>query len=309
MKKKRIALAATGLLSALLLTACGNDDSNKDLVSIKGGGITQEQYYNKIKTQSTNEQILQQMIIGKVAANKYGKKVSDEEVDKQYDKVKKEAGSEFESQLKAQGYTEKSFKAALRQNLEIQAMLKANTKVTDADLKKAWKDYHPQVEAQVIQVAEKSKAEKLAKQVKEDPDKFTELAKKNSALNADKGGKIKFDSTSTEIPANVQKEAWKLKDGEVSGVISAEQTDPSTYQTVKSYYIVKMVKQKDKGDDYKKYKSELTSIVEAEQMSDSAFIQKTVKKELKEADVKINDKDLSGVLASFTNSNSSAKKK
>lgn len=309
MKKKRIALAATGLLSALLLTACGNDDSNKDLVSIKGGGITQEQYYNKIKTQSTNEQILQQMIIGKVAANKYGKKVSDEEVDKQYDKVKKEAGSEFESQLKAQGYTEKSFKAALRQNLEIQAMLKANTKVTDADLKKAWKDYHPQVEAQVIQVAEKSKAEKLAKQVKEDPDKFTELAKKNSALNADKGGKIKFDSTSTEIPANVQKEAWKLKDGEVSGVISAEQTDPSTYQTVKSYYIVKMVKQKDKGDDYKKYKSELTSIVEAEQMSDSAFIQKTVKKELKEADVKINDKDLSGVLASFTNSSSSAKKK
>lgn len=309
MKHKRFALAATGLLSALLLTACGNSDENKTLVSMKGGGITQEQYYDKIKTQPANEQVLQQMIISKVAENKYGKKVSDKDVDKQFDKVKKAAGDNFESQLKAQGYTEKSFKEALRQNLEIQAMLKANTKVTDADLKKAWKSFHPKVEAQIIQVAEKSTADKIYKELQSDPDKFTDLAKKESALNGDKGGKISFDSTSTEIPANVQKEAWKLKNGEISDVISAEQTDPSTYQTVKSYYIVKMVKQQDKGDDYKKYKSQLTDIVEAEQMSDAAFIQKTVKKELKEENVKINDKDLSGVLASFTQSSQQSKAK
>lgn len=306
MNKKRIALVATGLMSTLLLTACGNSDDSKDLVSIKGGGITQEQYYDKIKTQSTNEQILQQMIIAKVAHNKYGSKVSDEEVNKQYEQVKKAQGSDFDTQLKAQGYTEKSFKEYLRQSLEIQAMLKANIKVTDSELKKAWKSYHPKVEAQIIQVAEKSTATKLEKQLKKDPDKFTSLAKKNSALNASDGGKISFDSTSTEVPSNVQSAAWKLKNGEISSVISAEQTDPSTYQTVKSYYIVKMNKQSDKGNDYKKYKSELTAIVQAEQLNDASFVQKTIKKELKEADVKINDKDLSGVLASFTGSSSSS---
>lgn len=308
MKHKRLALAATGVLSALLLTACGNSDS-KTLVSMKGGGITQEQYYNKIKAQPSNEQVLQQMIIAKVAANKYGDKVSDKEVDKQYDKVKKAAGDNFDAQLKAQGYTEKSFKESIRQNLEIQEMLKANTKVTDADLKKAWKTFHPTVKAQVIQVAEKSTADKIYDELKKDPDKFTDLAKKDSALNPDKGGEISFDSTSTEIPSNVQDAAWKLKNGEISDVISAEQTDPTTYQTVKSYYIVKMVKQQDKGDDYKKYKSQLTDIVEAQQMSDPSFIQKTVKKELKEEDVKINDKDLSGVLASFTQQSTQSKDK
>ena len=47
---------------------------------------------------------------------------------------------------------------------------------------------------------------------------------------------------SKTVPTEVQEAAFKLKDGEVSDVITA--TNASTYAT--DYYVVKMVKNQDK---------------------------------------------------------------
>lgn len=54
---------------------------------------------------------------------------------------------------------------------------------------------------------------------------------------------MKFDSTTTTVPAEVKEAAFKLKDGQVSDVITS--TNASTYTT--EYYVVKMVKNQTKA--------------------------------------------------------------
>lgn len=311
MKKSKIALLSVGAMTSLvLLTGCGATDQN--LVTMKDGKITQQEYYNKIKTQQANEQILQQMIIYKVADEAYGDKVSSKAVDKEYKTMQKQAGGkkEFESLLKANGYTAKSYREELKQTLAVQKMLKSNIKITKKDLENAFKDYHPEVEAQVIEVTDENKAKELLDQVKQDSNKFGELAKDNSVASSKSDeGKVKFDSTSADVPEQVQKAAWNMKDGDISDVIKVEQTNPQTYQTVTSYYIIKMNKQSDKGNDYKKYEKTLRTIVENEKLNDAQTVRNIIKKELKKQDVKITDKDLQNVLASFTaNTNTNTNK-
>ena len=316
MKKNKLVMATSvGLIALLALTGCGKDKEEEDVISMKGGGITQEQYYNKIKAQQSSEQILQQMVLAKVAKAEVGDKVSDKDVDKKYDEMKKQlekqaGGKEaLEQQLKAMGQSESSLKKSVRDSLYYEELLKSNVKVTDADMKKAFKSYHPEVEAQIIQVSEKSEAEKLQKQLAKDSKDFASIAKKESAHESkSEGGKVKFDSTSSTVPTAVKEAAWKLKDGEVSKVIKASEQDPTTLQNVDSYYIIKMDKQQNKGNDYKKYEKELKEIVTTEKISDPSFVQKVIKKAFKEQNVKVNDKDLSGVLAQYTDSSSSESK-
>ena len=78
MKKKKIILAATSALAILTLAACsGGGDTNKDIVTMKGGTITVADFYEKAKSESANQQLLQQMVIYDVFNSKYNDKVSD----------------------------------------------------------------------------------------------------------------------------------------------------------------------------------------------------------------------------------------
>ncbi len=57
------------------------------------------------------------MIIYKVFNNKYDDKVSDKEVDAEYNKQAEILGDTFESQLESAGYTKETYKEYLRNNL------------------------------------------------------------------------------------------------------------------------------------------------------------------------------------------------
>lgn len=309
MKKKALSFAAISLCSLFLLGGCGKDKEDDYVVSMKGGGITQEQYYDAIKNSESSKATLQQMILSKVAEEQCGDKVSDDQVDKELEKLQKQVGGKdkFEQQLKMMGMSESEFKKKVKSSLCTQELLKTNVDVTDKEMKEAFKTFHPEVEAQIICVAEKSKADKVLKEVQANPKKFGEIAKKESADSSAKDeGKVKFDSTTPSIPAAVKEVAWKLKDGQISKVIKASTQDPSTLQNIDSYYIVKMDKQADKGNDYKKYEKQLKDIIVQQQIQNPSFIQKTMKKALEEENVKVDDKDLQSVLAQFTGSSSSS---
>ncbi len=304
MKKKQLILAVAGVLSIMSLAACS---SNKALVSLKGGDITQEDYYNEIKATSTNQQAFQQMVIYKVAEEGYGDKVTDKAVNKQYNSAKKQYGDSFTTLLKQYGYTKSSYKDTIRNGLYFEAMLKANLTVSDKELKAAWKEYHPEVSAQIIKADSEDDANAILKEIKAGGD-FTKLAKEKSTdttTNED-GGKVSFDSTDTTIPTEVQTAAFALKDGAVSEVITSTVTDSSTYAQTTSYYIVKMTKNKDKGNSMKPYKKTIKKIVEDSKLSDSTFQTKVIKKELKKADVVINDDDLKDALSTYTDTSSSS---
>lgn len=303
MKKKFLALAI--VLGAGLLSGCTNA-GEKTAVSYKGGTISEQEVMDSLKKMQGADSTVQQLIVYQVFEDKYGDDVSAKEVDSQYDQTKKQLGDSFDSQLKTAGYTEETFKDSIKQSLAFQEGLKKHIKLTDEDLKTAWKTFHPEVEAQIIQVASENDA-KDVKKAADKGDDFSKLAKDKSTDTTTKedGGKVKFDSTTTTVPAEVKEAAFKLKDGQVSDVITS--TNTSTYAT--EYYVVKMVKNQNKGNDMDKYKKELKEIATDTKLSDSTFQNKVIGEVLKDANVKIKDKDFENVLSTFTSDSSTASSK
>ena len=302
--KKKILLATTGLLSVIVLGAC-SVSSNQDIATMKGGKITVEDFYNEAKKEQSNQSLVRNMIIYKVFENAYGDKVTDKQIDKEYKKQEKQLGDSFESQLQSAGYTKKSYKEYLKQSLAFQEGLKAHVKITDKDIKAAWDSFHPEVTARIILASSEDEAKEIKKQL-DDKGDFAKIAKEKSQDSTTKkdGGEIKFDSQSTTVPSEVKEAAFKLKDGEVSDVITA--MDSSTYQS--SYYIVKMEKNSSKGNDMDKYKKELKQIAEDTKMADQTFSSEVISKELKKANVKIKDDSFENILSDFLTTNSSNKK-
>jgi foldase protein PrsA len=303
--KKKLILAAAGMFSVFALAACSS--GSQDIASMKGSTITVDDFYNQVKSQQSSQQTVQTMIIYKVFEDKYGKDVSDKDVQAEYDKSSKNAkdqGQDFSEQLKQNGYTEKSFKALIKQSLAYKAGIKSHIKITDEDLKTAWASFHPEVEAQIIQASSEDDAKAIKKELDNGGD-FTKIAKEKSIDETTKkdGGKVKFDSQSETIPAQVQEAAFKLKDGKVSDPIQA--TDSTGYQT--TFYIVKMVKNKAKGNDMAPYKKELKKIAETNKENDPEFVNKVISDELKAANVKIKDDAFKDVLASFMQTEDSSK--
>ena len=303
MKKKFLALAI--VLGAGLLSGCTNA-GEKTAVSYKGGTISEQEVMDSLKKMQGADSAVQQLIVYQVFEDKYGDDVSTKEIDSQYDQTKKQLGDSFDSQLKSAGYTEQTFKDSIKQSLAFQEGLKKHIKLTDEDLKTAWESFHPEVEAQIIQVASEDDA-KDVKKAADKGDDFSKLAKDKSTDTTTKedGGKVKFDSTTTTVPAEVKEAAFKLKDGQVSDVITS--TNASTYTT--EYYVVKMVKNQNKGNDMDKYKKELKEIATDTKLSDSTFQNKVIGEVLKDANVKIKDKDFENVLSTFTSDSSTASSK
>ncbi len=303
MKKRFLALAI--VLGTGLLSGCTNA-GEKTAVSYKGGTISEQEVMDSLKKMQGADSAVQQLIVYQVFEDKYGDDVSTKEIDSQYDQTKKQLGDSFDSQLKSAGYTEQTFKDSIKQSLAFQEGLKKHIKLTDEDLKTAWESFHPEVEAQIIQVASEDDA-KDVKKAADKGDDFSKLAKDKSTDTTTKedGGKVKFDSTTTTVPAEVKEAAFKLKDGQVSDVITS--TNASTYTT--EYYVVKMVKNQNKGNDMDKYKKELKEIATDTKLSDSTFQNKVIGEVLKEANVKIKDKDFENVLSTFTSDSSTASSK
>ncbi|MEJ4664305.1 peptidyl-prolyl cis-trans isomerase [Enterococcus faecium] len=303
MKKRFLALAI--VLGTGLLSGCTNT-GEKTAVSYKGGTISEQEVMDSLKKMQGADSAVQQLIVYQVFEDKYGDDVSTKEIDSQYDQTKKQLGDSFDSQLKSAGYTEQTFKDSIKQSLAFQEGLKKHIKLTDEDLKTAWESFHPEVEAQIIQVASEDDA-KDVKKAADKGDDFSKLAKDKSTDTTTKedGGKVKFDSTTTTVPAEVKEAAFKLKDGQVSDVITS--TNASTYTT--EYYVVKMVKNQNKGNDMDKYKKELKEIATDTKLSDSTFQNKVIGEVLKDANVKIKDKDFENVLSTFTSDSSTASSK
>ncbi|HGV8422580.1 peptidylprolyl isomerase [Enterococcus faecium] len=303
MKKRFLTLAI--VLGTGLLSGCTNA-GEKTAVSYKGGTISEQEVMDSLKKMQGADSAVQQLIVYQVFEDKYGDDVSTKEIDSQYDQTKKQLGDSFDSQLKSAGYTEQTFKDSIKQSLAFQEGLKKHIKLTDEDLKTAWESFHPEVEAQIIQVASEDDA-KDVKKAADKGDDFSKLAKDKSTDTTTKedGGKVKFDSTTTTVPAEVKEAAFKLKDGQVSDVITS--TNASTYTT--EYYVVKMVKNQNKGNDMDKYKKELKEIATDTKLSDSTFQNKVIGEVLKDANVKIKDKDFENVLSTFTSDSSTASSK
>lgn len=232
------------------LSGCSSSDSaSKDIITMKGDTIRVSDLYKEAKqfpSQPTNT-LLQNLTFDKIFTKDFGKEVTDKDVSKKVKSIKDQYGSQFSSALQQQGLTEASFTPYMRTQMLEQAAIDheiKETQYTDANLKKAWESYHPDVTAYVVSETSKDAATKALDAAKKDDAGKASFEKTNAE------SKVTFNSTSTSVPTEVQTAAFKLKNGEFSDVI--ESTSSSTGAT--SYYIVEMVKTSEKGTDMNKYK-------------------------------------------------------
>ena len=286
MKKWILSLSlAAGVIG---LAGCSdNGDASKEIVAkTDAGNITKEQLYTAMKDKY-GEQALQQLVFEKVLSDKY--KVTDKEVDAKVKQIKDQLGPNFEQALQQYGYkNEDDLRETFKIGILQEKAATKDVKVTDAELKKAYADYKPEIKARHILV----KDEKTAKEVKAKLDKgekFEDLAKQYSQDGTkDKGGDLGWFGPGKMDPA-FEAAAYKLKVNEISEPVKSQF----------GYHIIQVTDKKEKKP-FKDMKSQLEKDVKASKL-DQTKIQEAMKREIKDANLKVEDKDLKSTFDQLLN--------
>ncbi|MBJ6745408.1 peptidyl-prolyl cis-trans isomerase [Streptococcus sp. 121] len=303
---KKIKIGAVTLLSVLALAACAREtDNNTDVITMRGNTITVAEYYDKVKNDTQAQQVLLTMTINEILEEKYGDKVTDEEVTEEYNKSLQAYGDRFQQVLAQEGMTPDTYREQIRTNKLVEYAVNeaAKSELIDENYQAAYEKYTPEVTAQVIRMTDENKAKEVAEKAKNGDD-FAQLAKDNSndEETKDKGGEMKFDSASTALPNEVKTAAFALDNNGVSDVIKV--TNNSTLTT--SYYVIKVTNKTQKKDNWKDYQKQLESIILAEKRSDRAFIQSVVGKEMEEANIKVKDPAFQNAFSQYMNATGEA---
>lgn len=237
MKKKLLGAAAVA--SVFTLAACGSND--EAVINYKGGEVNkadvQEEAYEK-----AGAQIAFQQTMNKLLEKKYGKEVTDKEVEAEVKKTKDQFPDkeQFNSTLKSAGIqNEKEFEKVLRTQMLLTEAKSAKSKVTDKEIQERFDQEKVEVKASHILVAKESEAKDIKKQLDEGAD-FAKLAKEKSTDTGSgaKGGDLGYFTKGKMVK---EFEDYAFKDG-VEGKIS----DP--IKTQFGYHIIKVVDRKEKKD-------------------------------------------------------------
>lgn len=276
----------------LLLGGCSSDSTDsKDntLISSKAGNVTVKDVMDKIgKDQIASTSF--SIELNKILADKYKDKVDTKRIDDDIKKEEKQYGGkdQFESMLKQQGMTLDDYKEQKRLSAYQKQLLNDKVKVSDKEIK----DDTKKVSHILIKVKSdsdkeglsdkkaKAKAEKIQKEVEKNPNKFDDIAKKESmdSASAKKGGSLGY-VIKGQMVDKFDKALFKLKEGQISDIVKTEY----------GYHIIKA----DKEDDFNKQKSQLkTKIIEQKVQKNPKLLTNAYKDLLKEYNVDYKDSDI-----------------
>ena len=280
MKKKLLGAAAVA--SVFTLAACGSND--EAVINYKGGEVNkadvQEEAYEK-----AGAQIAFQQTMNKLLEKKYGKEVTDKEVDAEVKKTKDQFPDkeQFSTSLKSAGIkNEKEFEKVLRTQMLLTEAKSAKSKVTDKEIQERFDQEKVEVKASHILVAKESEAKDIKKQLDDGAD-FAKLAKEKSTDTGSgtKGGDLGYFTKGKMVQ---EFEDYAFKDG-VEGKIS----DP--IKTQFGYHIIKVVDRKEKKDfTLDKEKARIKKAL-AEEKAAQVNPNDIYRSLMKEYDVKIENKD------------------
>lgn len=303
MKMKKAVLGVAAVATAMLLAACGD----KTIATVNGGDkITESQYYSSLKNTASGKQVLSTMIINNALKAQFGDKVSDNEVNTEFNNYKKQYGSQFSQQLSASGLTPSALKDNIRtQKLLAFAMQKYNP-ISNSQLEKQFKSYQPKVTVRYILLKNTDDGKKNASKVVDELNKanasdkektFTKLAKEYSTdpSTANNGGLYTpFDNTDTNTDASFKEAAFKLKKGEYT-------TTPVLSKQF-GYFVIYMKSDNNKPSKITSdVKQKLEKQINTANMNDQAKVSKVIKKVIQKADPQIKDNDLKNVLDAYLN--------
>lgn len=276
----------------LLLGGCSSDSTDsKDntLISSKAGNVTVKDFMDKIgKDQIASTSF--SIELNKILADKYKDKVDTKRIDDDIKKEEKQYGGkdQFESMLKQQGMTLDDYKEQKRLSAYQKQLLNDKVKVSDKEIKDDTKKAsHILIKVKSDSDKEglsdkkaKAKAEKIQKEVEKNPNKFDDIAKKESmdSASAKKGGSLGY-VIKGQMVDKFDKALFKLKEGQISDIVKTEY----------GYHIIKA----DKEDDFNKQKSQLkTKIIEQKVQKNPKLLTNAYKDLLKEYNVDYKDSDI-----------------
>ncbi|MBM7715079.1 peptidylprolyl isomerase [Siminovitchia sp. FSL H7-0308] len=282
MKKWVVTLTmAAGIVG---LAGCGGQNSDT-VAKTSAGNVTKDELYEAMKGKA-GEQALQQLVFEKVLSKEY--KVSDKEVDKKMDELKEQLGPQFEMALAQSGFKdEDDFRESLKVNLLQEKAAVKDVKVSEKEVKEYYDNKQKELEVRHILVED----EKTAKDVKAKLDQggdFAALAKEHSVDTAanEQGGSLGTITIDTpQMDQTFIKEAFKLKKDQISNPV----------QTQFGWHIIQVtnIKEKPKKDvkPFDEVKDDYAHELKVAKL-DPETMQEALTKELKKADIKVNDKDL-----------------
>ncbi|KYD19185.1 peptidylprolyl isomerase [Caldibacillus debilis] len=282
--KKKMIFCLVLLFGIIALAACGNKEN---IVESEAGNITKDEFYKVLKDRY-GKATLQELVYKKVLEDKYD--VSDKEVEAELKKIKDELGDSFEYAMMQSGYQdEDDLKDAIKFNLLQQKAAFDGVKVTDEELRQQYNMETKTVTARHILVKDEKTAKEVLEKLK-GGEKFEDLAKKYSTDTAtkDKGGDL-GELNPDELERAFAVAAFQLNENQISEPV----------KTTYGYHIIQATKVETKKDvkSFDEMKDELTEKVKNAKV-DSAKMQEKLDQLIKDAGVKINDKDLKDLFTS-----------
>ncbi|MGG0185713.1 peptidylprolyl isomerase PrsA [Bacillus rhizoplanae] len=273
MKRRQLFIAAA-TLGTLMLSACEPKDSSDPIATSTAGTVTKGEFDQALK-ERFGKDMLYEMMAQDIMIKKY--KVSDEEVDKEFNKVKDQAGDNFKTFLESNRMKdEEDLKKQIRSSLAIDKAVKQT--VTEKDIKARYK---PDIRASQILVNDEETANNIKRQLNSGAS-FEELAKKYSedTVSKDNGGDLGYFGPGKMVP-EFEEAAYKLNVGEISEPVKSP----------KGYHIIKLTDKKELKP-YDEVKDSIRKTIEAERIQDNTWRQKVLTDELKKANIKVKDSDL-----------------
>jgi foldase protein PrsA len=286
MKKLMISLSVTaGILALSACSSGGNNASDSEvIVESKAGDITKDELYDAMKAKY-GETELRELIYEKVLADKY--KVSDKEVDEKVNELKEQLGDNFQLALMQYGYKdENDLKETFRTGLMQEKAAIKDIKVTEDEVKEYYDNYKPEIKARHILVEDEKTANEVKKKLDEGA-KFEDLAKEYSKDpgSAANGGDLGWFGPGKMVP-EFENAAYALDVNEISAPVQSQH----------GFHIIQVTEKKEKKP-FKEMKEKMEYDLKVSKL-DGETIQKAMDRELKDASVKIKDKDLKGITES-----------
>jgi foldase protein PrsA len=283
---KKSVLTLTLAASVLALSACnGNEAADSDVIATsKVGEVTKDELYQEMKT-SVGKQALQVLLIEKVLASEY--EVSDKEIKAQFESEKKQMGEGFDQYLAQQGQTEASYKKYIKLNLLQEKALTEGIEITDEEVKKQYENLKTEMNARHVLVADEETAKEVKSKLDSGAD-FATIAKEFSTEPAAKesGGELGW-FTPDKMVKEFSDAALALEIDQISEPVKSEF----------GYHIIQVTEKreaevegtlKEKSDEIRK------QLLMAK--ADQSTLLPKVSKLMKDADIKIKDKDLKDAL-------------
>lgn len=274
MKKTFLAIALA--TSVFALSACNSNEEEAVVVSTKYGEISKDDFYKELKASYGNSLIVN-LVVEHILESKY--EVKEEEVEKSFKEAKEQFGDSFELYLNMQGLTEDQ----LKENLKFQLLYEKAGK--DLVSKKEIEAYYNQAkyELNARHILVNPEDEKLANDIYDRLQKgedFAKLAKEYSQDpgSSENGGELGWFTVGQMVDA-FNNAAYSLEINEISKPVKSEY----------GYHIIQ-VTDKREVENY-------GTLEEKEPEIRQAILEQKIIELLKDADVKVEDKDLKDAFA------------